>query len=655
MLCHVFFTILAAAGADDKVGLTAEALQAAPPAKVEKLGVIQRLGRLATRRLVPATKRSPAREVIAFWSMADRQWFATFVVNLADGTVRKVEAPGFDRDAPRWPSVVGLDGKVYFSCMRGSLAVYDPEKDAFTMLRPIEKAGWLRGLAVGADGAVYCTDYPTGSAARYDPVTGQVERYGRQGGPFRITRIYGYSIGAEGDWVYTAVGKIPWYVVAYNRKTKQQKTLFTFKQADFPYVITRWPDVYLRATVVDPKTHAAHNENYRLVGGRAQPVKAVPDARPLPGPPRAAEQPEVKIPGRGLPMEEGGAVFWYRRPEDRAAAKAARKGATLEAQGWRKVLLPIPGEPYRVRRIAPMGDGRLIVATGIYGDVFLYDPKTGATERVGNPANRNVYCLLAVDGTLYFGGYSNAFLGRFEDGNGRLLYDWNRMLGSKRSRHMVLGADGRIYLGCHAEREFVGGSLAWWDPKAPKGKEPGGIRFPNDECQCLTTALDGHLIVYASRAVADPAHPEVKATDGRLIVYDTRERKIVQNFAPLPGEAGNGSAGNGSAGMIIEIAPGVVLGLSIHQGKPTLYTADVRAGKVLQQRALPAAAKGDLQRGPDGMLYTFLGGTLVRIEPRSLRIQPLGKAAPGRMAFLGNDLYLAGDFELRRIRNVTEL
>ena len=57
----------------------------------------------------------------------------------------------------------------------------------------------------------------------------------------------------------------------------------------------------------------------------------------------------------------------------------------------KEVRLPLPGEPYRVTRIEPTKAGRLIVATGIYGDVFLYDTKTNRIEKVGNPANRNVY------------------------------------------------------------------------------------------------------------------------------------------------------------------------------------------------------------------------------------------------------------------------
>ena len=128
-------------------------------------------------------------------------------------------------------------------------------------------------------------------------------------------------------------------------------------------------------------------------------------------------------------------------------------------------------------------------------------------------------------------------------------------------------------------------------------------------------------------------------------MYDTEQQKLVQQFAPLPGEEASGSAG-----MIAECAPDVVLGLTTFRGKPTMYVADALKGEVLHRADLPAKPEEDVKRGPDGMLYAFLGKTLVRRHPRTYAITPVGKAAPGQMAFIGRDLYLAEDFELRRIR-----
>ncbi|MBM4086181.1 MAG: hypothetical protein FJ272_15465, partial [Planctomycetes bacterium] len=325
---------------------TLEQLQAAPEAKLETFGPIQSAGRVCGWGLSKATKDHPARLLLSFWSMADRSFFATFVADLSTGAVRKVTEPGFDKDAPRWPSVVAADGKYFLSCMGGALAIYDPAKDSFQMVRPIAKASWLRGIALGADGAIYVSDYPTGSAARYDPATGAMEDYGPQGGPFNITNIYGYSVGSDGEWVYTAAGKIPWYVVAYNRTTRQQKNLFKFDQADFPNVFMRGAEVYLSAAIRQP----ARTEFYRLAGGEATRIEKFPESKPLPGPWDGVPQPEVEIADRGLDMEEGGAVAWYRTADDRErVTKAGLKEGGRAELGWRKLVFPIPGEPYRVR------------------------------------------------------------------------------------------------------------------------------------------------------------------------------------------------------------------------------------------------------------------------------------------------------------------
>jgi len=621
--------------------ITKEALDKAPEAAVENLGVAQTQARLSAYRFSPGTKEYPARALIGFWSMADRSFFKTYVVDLATGDARVVTEAGFDQDAPRWPSVMGSDGKVFFSCMRGALAVYDPTADEFKMVRPIREASWLRGLAIGADGGIYVSDYPTGSAARYDPDTGEVEEYGRQGGPFKITHIYGYSVGSDGEWVYTAAGKIPWYVVACNRKTREQKVLFKLSQEDFPYVIHRGPEAYLSLRDVDQKNNTATVTYYRLAGGAATPVEKLPPRPQVKGPWTDIPQPTVARIQRGLPFAEGAAVMRY-RPVGK------------EKEPWQEIRLPeMKGEPYRVRRIAALGDGRLVVATGIYGDVFLFDPPTGAFERVGNPVSRNIYCLLVADGTIYFGGYSNAILGVFDEkGKARLLHDWNRMLGSKRSLSLVLGADGRIYLGNRAEREFVGGSLAWWDPKGEKGKQAGGVRFPNDEANWTIGAMDGRYIVVASRAVVDPVNPDFEPPGGKIIVYGTAEQKIVQEFVPFPKDVPKG-ARRGSAGMIVEAEPGIILGFTAYQGKPQMYAAELLTGVMLKKAEIPAAVQGDLKMGPDGMIYTFLDQTLVRVHPRTYAITPLFTVrVTGRMVFLGRDLYLGGGYELRRIKGV---
>jgi hypothetical protein len=59
------------------------------------------------------------------------------------------------------------------------------------------------------------------------------------------------------------------------------------------------------------------------------------------------------------------------------------------------------------------------------------------------------------------------------------------------------------------------------------------------------------------------------------------------------------------------------------------------------------------RRGPDGFIWTFFDRTLVRIDPRSAQVQPVGRLPgserPAQLAFAQGNVFLAGGSSLRRI------
>ncbi len=601
------------------IGLAAALPLSAAEITVESLGTVEKRGFIRGHAVSPGTTDYPPRLLIGF-----EDGSGTWIINLRDGSARKAEAPGFEDDYLQWPTFTGADGKLFSSCGRGGLSIYDPVTDTIRMVRPIPGARWLRGMAIGPDGAVYVSDYPTGSAARYDPGTGEVTDFGPQGGPFTIRNIYGYSVGFDGRHVYTAAGKMPWFVVACDPRTGTQRNLLTFDPADSPEIHQRGDAVFLKVVFGNPKKGEPATRSFRLVDGDAVPVDSIPkyDDSHVPG--VDLPQPEFEEFGRTLPIGDAGATIRYR----------------MKGGEWQSVTFPAAGRDMTIERLAPLADGRLIVSTGPYGNVHVYDPGTGVISALGNPASKNVYGLLEVDGTLYFSGYPNAILGLFDAEGGRLLGDWHASLTSKYANHIVRGADGRIYAGNHNERESTGGALGWWDPK---NGEFGGIHFPNDDCEHLTTARNGELIVFASDFTVDPAHPEITARDGRLIVYDTGQRKIVRQFSPLS---------DGSAGVVVETEPGIVFGLGLQDKLPVMYTADLASGEVVKRVPLPGKAIRQIARGPDGKVYFSIGDSLVRADPTTFELETLGPAEAGRMVFLGDDLYLGGTSQLRRIRAI---
>jgi hypothetical protein len=67
--------------------------------------------------------------------------------------------------------------------------------------------------------------------------------------------------------------------------------------------------------------------------------------------------------------------------------------------------------------------------------------------------------------------------------------------------------------------------------------------------------------------------------------------------------------------------------------------------------AISIASISDFRLGPEGQIWTFLDGVLVRITPPDGGIHVVGRpSSPGRLAFAGGRIYLGGTTALRRIR-----
>ena len=586
---------------------------------VEQLGIAERKAAVAGYAFSPGTATYPPRLLVGF-----RGNDGTWIVDLRQGKARRAKASGFDTDHLSWPTLIAADGKLFSSCARGGLSVYDPATDIISLHRPIPAARWLRGMAIGPDGAVYVSDYPSGSAAKYEPKTAAVTLFGRQGGPFDITHVYGYSVGCDGRFVYTAAGKIPWYVVAYDTATGQQKNLLQFDPATHPEVHQRGGRVFLEVTRSAPPAGKPARELFELAGGQAKPTDELPryDDSHVPG--NSRPQPVISALGRNLPVSAEGAAITYRTPDS----------------DEQKVTIPVAGRNMSIERLSPLADGRLALCTGPYGNVHVFDPKSNEITLLGNPASKSVYDLLQSSGKIYFCGYPNAILGTFDEGAGVITGNWHESLQSKHAVHLVQGADGRLYSGNHNERESTGGALGWYDPKTG---EFGGLHFPNDDCEWLTTARAGSLVVYASDFSHDPAHPEIGKREGRLLIFDTRKQQITGDISPLA---------DGSAGVVVEARPGVLFGLGLHNKVPVMYRIDLESEKVLHSPPLPAPATRTLALGPDGKVYFFVRGKLMRANAETFDIETLCEAEPGRMVFMGGDLYLAGTDRLRRIAGI---
>ena len=226
----------------------------------------------------------------------------------------------------------------------------------------------------------------------------------------------------------------------------------------------------------------------------------------------------------------------------------------------------------------------------------------------------------------------------------------------------ALGADGRIYFGGFGLRHYTGGGFGWYDPKTQK---MDGFWKPLSgyAVQWIAPALSGRLIAISTTGAADELNDNRAPEEAKLFVYDVGEQKIVREIVPL--------AKGRTTGLITEVAPGRLLGLTSSVGKPdssSIYGVDVGTGEMLFTKELPSPVSVDAHwphwldpsyeyhacvPGPDGFVWTYLKDVLVRIDPRDASVHPVGKIDPvGWPTFAGRDLYLAGSEQLRRIGNI---
>jgi hypothetical protein len=226
----------------------------------------------------------------------------------------------------------------------------------------------------------------------------------------------------------------------------------------------------------------------------------------------------------------------------------------------------------------------------------------------------------------------------------------------------ALGADGKIYFGGFGLRHYTGGGFGWYDPKARK---MDGFWEPLSgyAVQWLAAAAQGQLMVISTIRSADELKNHRAPDEAKLLVYDIVQKRIVREIVPI--------AKARTTGLIVEVEPGRLLGLTSHGQHPDrsiLYGVDAAKGEVLFAKELPSPVSTDAHwphwvdpsfeyhafvPGPDSFVWTYLKDVLVRVDPKDASVHVIGKIDPvGWPTFVGRDLYLAGHEQLRRIRNL---
>jgi hypothetical protein len=272
--------------------------------------------------------------------------------------------------------------------------------------------------------------------------------------------------------------------------------------------------------------------------------------------------------------------------------------------------------------------------------LYVYDPAKPWTANTGQPRGQ---LLSETDRTS----------------NPRRLCYFRDVAGTVKDYGAAVGADGRVYFGGRWVRNGNGGGFSWWDPKS---QTADGLwkPFSNLQITSIAAASDGRHIVISTLPVHDSVLDKPTPDQGKLFVFDTTEQKVVREIGPIEDCVGTG--------FIIGVGCDRVLGLTADRSTEracVLYGVHLLTGETAFVKRIPASMgltiggnqrdAWDFRLGPDGRVWTYLDGVMVRIDPGDATIAVVGKPPKaGRLAFSGGDAHLASDEHLCRIKGLAK-
>jgi len=580
------------------------------------------------------------------------------------------------------------NGKVYIGTARPcALLEYDPESHAARALGELS-ANYYHGVqafAEGKDGNIYYGTYGR-CIGRYNFQTGTNENFGIIGGADNVGLGYVFSIGSDGEYVYCGMGKAPYYLCVYDIKNKTTRDFFkpkgTGNQATKDYYVRKGKDGNLY--------YPRDNRNHRLQNGRpAEKETKAADLETMLRSETLADDLDVKTSASAVEFEtspgchpdSAAAQFGVNidaalaNPSSFNAGEVTIRFKQTNAAAWTtSTIQGMPIYPCAVKRLLKLPDGRILGTTPFVGPAFVLDRKTNAAAYLGMLPS-SVYDMLEHDGKVYFAGYVNAFaqydlakpwtLTASHDAKPGNPKNLQLNFGGKYNYFLAAAKDGRIYAAGHHERDSLGGSLAWYDPRSG---ESGGLREPllRHDVSDLLGLNDGTLIVLSAFAVGG-------AASGRIFVWDAVNHALAATLEPFPELPDTGKIFPAGKDLVMGVARLKAPADPAEARLNLVYKLNVKTGEVLLNKKVPGrfftgSSADDLlsydsrfELGPDGCGWLFIDNWLSRIHPADGRIEPiLEMQLKGRLLFADNDLYVynggrvffGGFSQVLRIRNV---
>lgn len=483
-----------------------------------------------------------------------------------------------------WISTLASNDCVYLGTYyEGHLLRYDIKKDEFTDLgQALPGETYIMGLCDDGKGHVYGSTFSGGKLFRMDLKTEQIEDLGN----FDQESLYCRNphITKSGK-IVTVLGTKQVKVAVYDPDTgekkvipypkKQPGTLSIFRNEkgdifikignDLPYLVTDGPlcDMDLKE-VCEEQAKPADKVFYDGRKLAAMTNKSL-----------TIQLTDGTFEEHALKYDSSGLMLWmvHKGPDDKIYGSSA---------------LPLR--------------------------MFRYDPNTGKSVNLGNPATTDgeIYSMTNYEGKLYIASYSGAIISvydpnkpwnfGFEPSNnpreiGKIGY------GQNRPTSMITAVNGMIYIASVPTYGETSGALTEFNPKTDEFSVWRGI--VDDQSVYVLDNITGTRFICAATSNEVGTGADIPTGDARVFIWDIDKKEKVKEIRPVKGSKNIVS---------VKYYKGLIYGLT---GDGNLFIYDYIKDDVLTVKKLPVrrAIWPGMDITDQGIIYGAGDDKLFRYDP----------------------------------------
>lgn len=584
----------------------------------------------------------------------DPEWL---IVDLESGRWKVVSLPGYANTNYYGDNLMRAEnGRCFFTTGDGRIHYYEPSENTMKSLGamfPDDKGYSLLYRQIRSpDGKMYFGAQSNNGQAglvRLDPETLETKSFAKVANIQRKEALtYVYFLAADPPWVYLAVGKGLWQLVAFNPDTGEGKIL----RDNCSWVSFDTDANGVRAGVreVDPSTGGETSSRVWCQNGALYPE--VDGKRP-------------ELPGKTL--KERFPKFFEDKPASRAPTVTSEPP---DKDGMVKLRVkPGPGGEERtlhgkisnvrgikVESLGLLPDGDLFGNCAQYSQFFRYSPKSGKIDVLGK-ANVSGPVLTSCGGKVYYSGYPGGLTfvydpdkpwlpaesippSRALEANPRQLkYLGGECSGAHFAYSLVPASNGRLYFLGRLERGHQGAGVAYLDLQSELAVgHSKNLNFLKPH-NLLVMERARRVIISGRLLKDDPNTTASPPEEAELVVFDMDLNEV---------ERLRIRKGLTSTGHLYPAPDGdEFIGCVSYEGVNAFYRYSLKEKRVVEWNDVDGAVDKVMTR-PDKSYWTLQGAVLGRLDPVSLRIVPFGvlPKIPSFCVWRGGKLYGAVEGDL---------